>query len=87
MAKKQRRPPSRGLPKIVLRTPPGLRDRLRELAKASGRSANAVIVDLLEKAMADRADQKNLQEQLALLWEAVAELQQKSHDHIGELRG
>jgi predicted DNA-binding protein len=60
VAKKQRKPPSRGLDKIVLRTPPGLRDRLRELASASGRSANAVIVDLLEKGLADSADQKNL---------------------------
>jgi hypothetical protein len=37
-----------------------MRDRLRELASASGRSANAVVVDLLEKALAESVDQKNL---------------------------
>jgi predicted DNA-binding protein len=81
VAKRQRKPPSRELDKVVLRLPPGMRDRLRELASARGRSANAVIVDLLEKAMADSADQKTLQDMVAELLERVERLEQESRDH------
>jgi predicted DNA-binding protein len=82
VTKKPRKPPSRGLDKVVLRLPPGMRDRLRELATASGRSANAVIVDLVEKAMADSADQKNLQDRVEDLEERMASMEHEfAHTH------
>jgi hypothetical protein len=60
---------------MVLRIAPGLRDRLRDLARASGRSANAVIVDLLEQAMADHVVQKNLTDMVEELLERVENLE------------
>jgi hypothetical protein len=60
MAKKTRKPPSVGLDKFIVRLPPGLRDKLHALAKASGRSANAELVDRLEKSMVE--PDKNLRD-------------------------
>jgi predicted DNA-binding protein len=82
VAKGQRKPPSRGLDKVVLRLPPGMRERLRELASARGRSANALMVELLEQAMADSADQKNLQDRVEDLEERMASMEHEfAHRH------
>lgn len=51
MAKKARKPPSVGLDKFIVRLPPGLRDKLHALAKTNGRSANAELVDRLQKSI------------------------------------
>jgi hypothetical protein len=56
---------------FVLRLPPGLRGKLARSAKANARSANSEIVARLEQ----------------LLWDAIGELQQSSHDHKGESLG
>jgi hypothetical protein len=72
---------------FVLRLPPGLRGKLARLAKANARSANSEIVARLERSLIETTTVRRLEEQVELLWDAIGELQQSSHDHAGELRG
>jgi hypothetical protein len=41
--------PSRFLDKIIIRVPDGMRDRIKRVADANGRSVNAELLVLLEK--------------------------------------
>ncbi len=67
MAKKTRKPPSVGLDKFIVRLPPGLRAKLHASAKANNRSANAELVDRLEKSMVDSNDLETLKAEVAAL--------------------
>lgn len=42
--------PSRFLDKIIIRVPDGMRDRIKRVADANGRSVNAELMVLLERA-------------------------------------
>jgi predicted DNA-binding protein len=78
--KKARKPPSVGLDKFNVRLPPGLRDRLHALAKANGRSANAELVDRLEKSISDNDDTKKLLARMSDLVLEIAKLVPRSAD-------
>jgi hypothetical protein len=75
MAKKQLpKRPGRGSEKFDLRLPPGLRAELHRLADANNRSANAEIIDRLEKSIADDDKMKNLLNNVANLTLLLARL-------------
>ncbi|WP_291577451.1 Arc family DNA-binding protein [Bradyrhizobium sp.] len=66
--------------KFNVRLPPGLRDRLHALAKANGRSANAELVDRLEKSIGDIDDTKKLLAGMSDLVLEIAKLVPRSAD-------
>jgi hypothetical protein len=72
---------------FLLRLPSDVHDWITDAAQENGRSINSEILARLEKSKADSTIVKHLEEQVELLWDAITELQQKSHDHLGELRG
>jgi Arc-like DNA binding domain len=76
MARKDPKRPGRGSDQFVLRMPDGLRTKIARLAKANGRSMNSELIDRIEKSLTDTTILKHLEEQVELLWDAVAELQQ-----------
>lgn len=55
--------PSRSLDKIIIRVPDGMRDRIKRAADANGRSMNAELLVLLERAYPPEGSvEKHLQE-------------------------
>lgn len=74
--------PVRDFDKMMMRLPPGMRDRIAEAAKVAGRSMNAEVIDRLEKSftnddaafeLADKVEY--LESQNTELWQAIEELQ------------
>ncbi len=75
--------------KVMLRLPPGMRDRIAVAARETGRSMNAEIVSRLEKSL----DQFKTLEQLVAeveqsreLWGRVEELERKLRELTREVR-
>lgn len=78
-------PPGRSSPSFVVRFPEdGMRERLAHMAKKNNRSANAEIIDRLQRSMIGDTVE-NLVELVNMLLVEVEELQAKVRDHDEQL--
>ena len=75
------KPPGRGSPQFVLRYSPEMRDKIARLAKANGRSINAELIALLERALSYGDDVEQLQTSMGEIWDRVEKLEGKVSDH------
>lgn len=72
--------------RLTLRLPIGVRDRLIEKGKASGRSLNAEIVTRLERTISEEDENVNIYEYVAEIERRLERIEQKVQDHDEELR-
>ena len=75
------KPPGRGSPQFVLRYSPEMRDKIARLAKANGRSINAELIALLERALSYGDDVEQLQTSMGEIFDRVEKLESKVSDH------
>ena len=75
------KPPGRGSPQFVLRYSPEMRDKIARLAKANGRSINAELIALLERALSYGDDVEQLQTSMGEIFDRVETLESKVNDH------
>jgi hypothetical protein len=68
------KPPGRGSPQFVLRYSPEMRDQIARLAKANGRSINAELIALLERALSSGDDVEQLQTSMGEIFDRVGEI-------------
>jgi hypothetical protein len=73
--------PGRGSPQFVLRYTPEMRDKIARLAKANGRSINAELIALLERALSHGDAVEELQESMGEIFDRVEKLESKVSDH------
>jgi hypothetical protein len=79
------KPPGRGSPQFVLRYTPEMRDKIARLAKANGRSINAELIALLERAMSHGDDVEQLQQSMGEIFDRVEKLESLVRDHDDQL--
>jgi hypothetical protein len=75
------KPPGRGSPQFVLRYSPEMRDKIARLAKANGRSINAELIALLERALSHGDAVEQLQESMGQIFDRVEKLESKVSEH------
>jgi hypothetical protein len=75
------KPPGRGSPQFVLRYSPEMRDQIARLAKANGRSINAELIALLERALSSGDDVEQLQTSMGEVFDRVEKLECMVRDH------
>lgn len=75
------KPPGRGSPQFVLRYTPELRDRIARLAKANGRSINAELIALLERALNHGDDVEQLQTSMGEVFDRLEKLESLVSEH------
>jgi hypothetical protein len=80
------KPPGRGSPQFVLRYTPEMRDKIARLAKANGRSINAELIALLERALSHGDAVEELQESMGEIFDRVEKLETMVRDHADQLR-
>ena len=80
------KPPGRGSPQFVLRYTPEMRDKIARLAKANGRSINAELIALLERALSHGDAVEELQESMGEIFDRVEKLETIVRDHADQLR-
>lgn len=61
--------------KMLIRLPPGMRERLTEVAKVAGRSVNAEVVARLEKSLEEDSDQEMMRQFIAEHEERLEQLE------------
>jgi len=81
------KPPGRGSPQFVLRYTPELRDKIARLAKANGRSINAELIALLERALNYGDDVEQLQQSTGDLFDRMEKLESLVREHDAQLSG
>jgi hypothetical protein len=81
------KPPGRGSPQFVLRYSPEMRDKIARLAKANGRSINAELIALLERALSHGDDVEELQTSMGEIFDRVERLESLVRDHNARLTG
>jgi hypothetical protein len=79
------KPPGRGSPQFVLRYTTEMRDKIARLAKANGRSINAELVALLERAMSHGDAVEQLQVSMGEIFDRVEKLEDLVRDHDDQL--
>jgi hypothetical protein len=79
------KPPGRGSPQFVLRYTPEMRDKIARLAKANGRSINAELIALLERAISYGDDVEQLQASMGEIFDRVEKLESLVSDHDAQL--
>jgi hypothetical protein len=79
------KPPGRGSPQFVLRYSPEMRDKIARLAKANGRSINAELIALLERALSYGDDVEQLQTSMGEIFDRVEKLESLVRDHDNQL--
>jgi hypothetical protein len=79
------KPPGRGSPQFVLRYTPEMRDKIARLAKANGRSINAELIALLERALSHGDAVEQLQESMGEIFDRVEKLESLVRDHDDRL--
>jgi hypothetical protein len=79
------KPPGRGSPQFVLRYTPEMRDKIARLAKANGRSINAELIALLERALSYGDDVEQLQTSMGEIFDRVEKLENLVRDHDDRL--
>jgi hypothetical protein len=79
------KPPGRGSPQFVLRYSPEMRDQIARLAKANGRSINAELIALLERALSHGDAVEQLQTSMGEIFDRVEKLETLVRDHDAEL--
>lgn len=79
------KPPGRGSPQFVLRYSPEMRDQIARLAKANGRSINAELIALLERALSYGNDVEQLQTSMGEIFDRVEKLESKVSDLDSQL--
>jgi hypothetical protein len=79
------KPPGRGSPQFVLRYTPEMRDKIARLAKANGRSINAELIALLERAMSHGDAVEQLQQSMGEIFDRVEKLESLVRDHDEQL--
>lgn len=78
--------PGRGSPQFVLRYTPEMRDKIARLAKANGRSINAELIALLERALSHGDAVEELQESMGEIFDRVEKLESLVRDHDDQLK-
>jgi hypothetical protein len=81
------KPPGRGSPQFVLRYTPEMRDKIARLAKANGRSINAELIALLERALSYGDDVEQLQTSVGEIFEGLEKLKNLVNEHDALLKG
>jgi hypothetical protein len=79
------KPPGRGSPQFVLRYTPEMRDKIARLAKANGRSINAELIALLERALSHGDAVEQLQESMGEIFDRVEKLERLVRDHQAQV--
>jgi hypothetical protein len=79
------KPPGRGSPQFVLRYTPHMRDKIARLAKANGRSINAELIALLERALSHGDDVEQLQQSMGEIFDRMEKLERLVGDHDEQL--
>src|SRR4030081_47388 len=74
------KPPGRGSPQFVLRYTTEMRDKIARLAKANGRSINAELVALLERAISHGDAVEQLQVSMGEIFDRVEKLEDLVRD-------
>ena len=74
------KPPGRGSPQFVLRYTPEMRDLIARLAKANGRSINAELIALLERALSYSNAQDKFERSYRELFYAFEKLKERIDD-------
>jgi hypothetical protein len=77
--------PGRGSPQFVLRYSPEMRDQIARLAKANGRSINAELVALLERAISHGDAVEQLQTSMGEIFDRFEKLERLVQDHDEQL--
>jgi hypothetical protein len=77
--------PGRGSPQFVLRYTPEMRDKIARLAKANGRSINAELIALLERAISYGDDVEQLQASMGEIFDRFEKLERLVQDHDEQL--
>lgn len=67
----------RGSDQFVVRLPPGMRDKIAEVAERNGRSMNAEIVSILESSLKVESEYGPLDEVIGEIWNAIESLQRE----------
>jgi hypothetical protein len=80
------KPPGRGSPQFVLRYSPEMRDKIARLAKANGRSINAELIALLERALSYGDDVEQLQGSMGEIFDRVEKLESLVRDHDAQIK-
>jgi hypothetical protein len=75
------KPPGRGSPQFVLRYSPEMRDKIARLAKANGRSINAELIALLDRALEHGDAVEQLQQSMGEIFDRVEKLERLVQDH------
>ena len=75
------KPPGRGSPQFVLRYTPEMRDKVARLAKANGRSINAELIALLDRALEHGDAVEQLQQSMGEIFDRVEKLERLVQDH------
>jgi hypothetical protein len=75
------KPPSKTAPQFVLRYTPELRDKIARLAKANGRSINAELIALLERALNHGDAVEELQGSMGEIYDRVEKLESLVGEH------
>jgi hypothetical protein len=81
------KPPSKTAPQFVLRYTPELRDKIARRAKANGRSINAELIALLERALSHGDDVEQLQTSMGEIFDRVERLESLVREHDDKLSG
>jgi hypothetical protein len=79
--------PGRGSPQFVLRYTPEMRDKIARLAKANGRSINAELIALLERALSHGDHVEELQSSMGEIFDRVEKLENLVNEHEARLSG
>ena len=79
------KPPGRGSPQFVLRYSPEMRDKIARLAKANGRSINAELIALLDRALEHGDAVEQLQQSMGEIFDRVEKLERLVQDHDEQL--
>jgi hypothetical protein len=79
------KPPGRGSPQFVLRYTAEMRDQIARLAKANGRSINAELIALLERALSHGDAVEQLQESMGEIFDRVERLESLVRDQDAKL--
>jgi hypothetical protein len=79
------KPPGRGSPQFVLRYTAEMRDKIARLAKANGRSINAELIALLERALSHGDAVEQLQESMGEIFDRVERLERLVRDHQAQV--
>jgi hypothetical protein len=75
------KPPGRGSPQFVLRYSPEMRDKIARLAKANGRSINAELIALLDRALEHGDAVEQLQQSMGEIFDRVEKLERLVQNH------